>query len=147
MRVVEEHVSAAVHEFFAQRWVLLLAGRATTRGRREFRSRLTGRVALKDGTALDVSALPERDVHALLVTRGAPPTCVLVKDGLLEDEVTTLDSALHRVYLSREGALVSCIPGRLGLLQSDGGRTRLLLGASNPPVTNSTPSEGGDPCP
>ncbi|MDR6612025.1 hypothetical protein [Leifsonia sp. 1010] len=129
MRVVEAHITATVHEFFSQQWVLLLAGRVTTRGRREFRSRLTGPVALKEGSALDVSALPERDVHALLVARGAPDTCVLVKDGLVEDEITTLSSALHRVFLSREGALISCIPGRLGFLQSDGGRTRLLLGA------------------
>ena len=132
MRVVEAHITATVHEFFAQSWVLLLAGRVTTRGRREFRGRLTGRVTLKDGSALDVSALPERDVHALLVARGAPDACVLVKDGLVEDEITTLTSALHRVYLSREGALISCIPGRLGLLQSDGGRTRRLLGAAPP---------------
>ena len=138
MRVVEEHIAATVRAFFADPWVLLLAGRATARGRREFRSRLTGRVVLKERSAVDVSALSERDVLGLLVARGAPPTCVLVKDGLLEDEITTLDSGLHRVYLSREGALVSCLPGRLGLLQSDGGRTRLLLGPSGPSPNSPT---------
>ena len=132
MRVVEQHVRAAVHAFFTPEWSFLVAGRVSARGRREFRSRLTGAVALKDGNASDVGRLAESDVRDVLIRLGAPDTCVLIKDGLVSDEIADLDSALHRTFLATEGALISCIPGRLCLLQCDGGRTRLLLWAGEP---------------
>lgn len=133
MRVIEEHVRAAVHEFFSDRWIFLLAARVTAHGRREFRARLSGGVELRGRCGLDVSALCEQAVRDLLVARGAPPACVLVKDGLRDDEVTSLVSALHRTYLSGEGALISCLAGRLCLLQTDGGRRRVLLEARRAP--------------
>ncbi|MGH1549551.1 hypothetical protein ACRAWB_10435 [Leifsonia poae] len=128
--MVEQHVGAAVHAFLGPSWVVLLAARTTRAGRREFRRRLAGPVELRPGCeAADIERMPESDVLALLRAHGAPEQCVLVKDGLLEDEVTDLPSALHRVLQSREGALVSCIAGRLCFLQCDGGRTRALLAA------------------
>ncbi|WP_285115646.1 hypothetical protein [Leifsonia sp. fls2-241-R2A-40a] len=127
MRVVEEHVGAAVHAFFGRKWTMALAARVSTRGRREFRSRLTGPVELREDCCLDVGGLPEHQIYELLVAHGAPDGCVLVKDGLVDDEITGLRSALHRVFLSREGALISCLPGRLAFLQCDSGRTRLVL--------------------
>ena len=129
-RTVEQHVGAAVHAFLGPSWVVLLAARATRAGRREFRRRLAGPVELGPGCeTTGVEWMSEDDVLALLRANGAPEQCVLVKDGLLEDEVTDLPSALHRVLQSGEGALVSCIAGRLCLLQSDGGRTRVILTA------------------
>jgi hypothetical protein len=129
-RTIEEHVSAAVHSFLGPGWVVLLAARVTRAGRREFRRRLTGPVDLRPGgTAHAVDGLAEEELLRLLLERGAPDECVLVKDGLLEDEVADLSSAVHRVLLTREGALVSCLPGRLCLLQCERGRTRLVLGA------------------
>lgn len=132
MRVVEEHVDAAVRAFFSGPWVLLLAARATTKGRQEFRRRLSGPVELRCGYALAVGHRSEDDIIELLVEHGAGARCVLVKDGLVEDEVAALPSALHRVLLSTEGALVSCIPGRLCFLQCDSGRTRVLLNTPDP---------------
>lgn len=127
-RTVEQHVDDAVHAFLGPSWVVLLAARATRPGRREFRRRLTGTVELRPGCEpIAVDGMSEDDILALLLSRGAPERCVLVKDGLLEDEVAELPSALHRALQSREGALVSCLAGRLCFLQCDGGRTRAVL--------------------
>ena len=133
MRVVEEHVDAAVRAFFSKPWVLLLAARATTKGRREFRRRLSGPVELQCGCAVPVDDLSEDGLAELLVAHGAGESCVLVKDGLVDDEIAALPSALHRVLLAPEGALVSCIPGRLCFLQCDGGKTRVLLNTPHDP--------------
>jgi|GEM_PF-3652375 len=130
--MVEQHVGAAVHAFLGPAWVVLLAARATRAGRREFRRRLAGPVELRPGCeATGVERMTETDVLGLLRAHGAPEQCVLVKDGLLEDEVTDLASALHRVLQSREGALVSCLAGRLCFLQCDGGRTRAVLAVAD----------------
>ena len=145
MRVVEQHVREAVHTFFTPEWALLVAGRVSARGRRVFRHRLTGEVSLKDGEGIDLSSLAESDVRELLLQLGAPARCVLIKDGLQRDEIASLDSALHRTFLAAEGALISCIPGRLCLLQCDHGRTRLLLRASLPsqhPIRSGLRDEG-----
>ncbi|MEV8214162.1 hypothetical protein [Leifsonia sp. NPDC077715] len=129
--MVEQHVGAAVHAFLGPTWVVLLSARATRAGRREFRRRLSGPVELRAGCdATGAERMSEGDVLALLRARGAPEQCVLVKDGLLEDEVTDLPSALHRVLQSPEGALISCIAGRLCFVQSDGGRTRAVFAAT-----------------
>ena len=127
-RTVEQHVDAAVHAFLGPSWVVLLAARATRAGRREFRRRLSGPVELRPGCAeTRVERMSESEILALLRSLSAPDQCVLVKDGLLEDEVTDLPSGLHRVLQSPEGALLSCIAGRLCFLQCEGGRTRTVL--------------------
>ncbi len=134
-RTVEQHVDDAVHAFLGPSWVVLLAARATRAGRKEFRRRLTGMVELRPGCeSIAVDGMSEHDILALLLSRGAPERCVLVKDGLLEDEITDLPSALHRALQSQEGALVSCLAGRLCFLQCDGGRTRAIL---TPTLTSS----------
>jgi len=140
MRVVERHVGAAVHAFFDGRWSLFLAGRVSTRGREDFRRRLSGPVEVKREFCTPVDGLSDGELYDLLVSLGAPDGCVLVKDGLVEDELTSLRSALRRVCVSREGALISCIPGRLAFLQCDCGRTRLLLRAVPRPQSANEPS-------
>ncbi|UAJ79271.1 hypothetical protein IT072_19060 [Leifsonia sp. ZF2019] len=126
-RLVEEHVRSFVHAFVdPTAWLALLVGRNTRAGRQRFRALLRSPLPLVDARTVSVADRDERFAVRLLERLGAPSTCVLVKDGLVEDESTTLGSAMHRAQLSGEGALISCISGRLAYLQTADGRRTIL---------------------
>ncbi|WP_233265541.1 hypothetical protein [Leifsonia sp. AG29] len=125
--IIERHAEAFVHGFVEREaWVSLLVWRGTVSGRRRFRARLAEPLPLAAGRRVDVTARGERFALEAMRRLGAPEACVLVKDGLLEDELTTLQSALHRAYLSGSGALVSAVPGRLCFVQSADGTRQIL---------------------
>lgn len=65
-------------------------------------------------------------LYLLLVEAGAPATCFVVSDGVLDGRRMSLREAVEQ--LTRSGAgFISCIPGRLGLYVGEKGSSVFLL--------------------
>jgi len=125
--LVELHIAAFVYAFVdAGEWVALLGGRATPQGREQFRRRLASRPLLRLDRATDLCGLSAPEAASRLRELGAGDDAVFVKEGLQRDELTTVESAVQRTWQSGEAAIVSCLPGRLGLFQDASGHRYLL---------------------
>jgi hypothetical protein len=67
-------------------------------------------------------------IEALLVTRGAPSLCVVVAENVsLDGQRMPLHDALSEIVGRGSGALVSCVPGRLGYFEGESPDHRFLL--------------------
>jgi hypothetical protein len=78
--------------------------------------------------------LPPSDSHTaaavekLLRSRGAPPLCYVISSSpRLDRRGMSLVDALNTVIGYQIGALISCIPGRLGFYESEESKSRYIL--------------------
>ena len=97
-----------------------LAALDDPRLRRKLRQRLAHFAWLDPHHA---EAIPTPDPATLathLHAEGAPATCFVISgDDALDGHELPLEEALHRVLHDDDGALISCIPGRLALFSPE----------------------------
>ena len=59
----------------------------------------------------------------ILKAKGAGPKCYVMSTiSELDGQEVDLETALERIVGSQEGALISCVPGRLGYFEDEDGR-------------------------
>jgi hypothetical protein len=67
-------------------------------------------------------------IAGLLARRGAPSLChVISTDRELDGRDLPLAEALRQIVGRRQGALVSCVPGRLGFFEGESPNDRFIL--------------------
>ena len=118
--------------------LLTLLGDA--KGRSKFRASLAHFHDLDVRFAQRVSGLRAGEIEAKLRAMGAPERChVLSESAELDGQTPTLEAALEAVVGRGMGALISCIPGRLGYFESEEVGERYIL------ERTAGPAEGRNP--
>jgi hypothetical protein len=73
------------------------------------------------------------ELEKLLLAKGAGPTCHVIADGLTADgRELPLREALTQVCMSRLGAILSCLPGRLAYYKPKSPAPGILFERSQP---------------
>ena len=91
-----------------------------SRHRKELLERLNQGLPLVPGVATAVPGAQDypAELEKLLKSKGAGPTCHVLADGLKADgRELPLRAALDLVCLQPDGAILSCLPGRLAFVK------------------------------
>jgi hypothetical protein len=127
MDTASAHEQGVVNAFIARD----LRGRYLTGLSSKRRARLLDRFSsIRDFDRTVLVEIPPRDQHAaaiaaLLRSHGAPDHCYLMSaDPTLDKSVRELESALIGIV---PATVISCIPGRLGYLETEARGYRFLL--------------------
>ena len=135
-RATVEHEEALIRAFVrAERRPRLLELLGNRNGRAKLRASLAH---FRDLDSRFVECVPPSKqraeaIEAILRAKGASDTChVVSEEESLDGRDLPLGAALARIVGSGMGALVSCIPGRLGYFESEEAGERYILQRERP---------------
>ncbi len=126
-----QHEDALIRAFVrADRQTRLLDLLGSPKGRRKLRAALAHFRDLEPRFARRVAPAQQRPpaIEALLRSKGAPEIChVIAEASDLDGREMPLAEALESIVGQGVGALVSCLPGRLGYFESEETGERYVL--------------------